>query len=105
MFLTYFFLFSTNCESIVIVCLLTRSAEARARRPEFQDDSEAFDQPPAFTHKPRSLHNLVEGKNAHFEAKVTPITDPNLSIEWFKDGRPITVGSRCDPSLLADPVS
>ena len=29
--------------------------------------------------------------------QVEPIADPNLSIEWFKDGRPVTVGHRFRP--------
>ena len=75
-----------------------RSAESRNFRPNFdEDNSEQLDQPPVFVHKPRSLNNLIEGQNAHFEAKVTPITDPSLRIEWYKDGRPITVGHRFRP--------
>lgn len=37
---------------------------------------------------------LREGMHAHFEAKIEPITDPNLRIEWLKDGQPIQMGSR-----------
>ena len=28
---------------------------------------------------------------------MTPVTDPNLYIEWYKDGKPITVGHRFRP--------
>ncbi|CAL4067925.1 unnamed protein product, partial [Meganyctiphanes norvegica] len=37
---------------------------------------------------------LKEGQSAHFEAKIEPITDPNLRVEWYKNGQPITMGSR-----------
>lgn len=30
-----------------------------------------------------------EGGYAHFEARLEPIGDPNLKVEWLKDGRPI----------------
>ncbi len=53
--------------------------------------------PPRFVTSPRSLDRLVEGQNGHFEAKLEPIADPNLHVEWFKDGRPITVGHRFRP--------
>lgn len=39
-------------------------------------------------------HTLKEDMTAHFEAKLEPITDSNLRVEWFKDGRPLAVGSR-----------
>ena len=35
-----------------------------------------------------------EGNSAHFEAKIEPITDPNLRIEWYRNGMPIQFGSR-----------
>ena len=28
---------------------------------------------------------------AHFEAKLVPVGDPRLRVEWYKDGRPIQV--------------
>jgi hypothetical protein len=35
---------------------------------------------------------VVEGMPAHFEAKLVPVGDPRLRVEWYKDGRPIQVG-------------
>ena len=52
---------------------------------------------PTFLTQPRSLHNLREGQRAHFEAKLEPITDPHLQVEWLKDGKPIIVGHRFRP--------
>lgn len=34
---------------------------------------------------------VVEGMPAHFEAKLVPVGDPRLRVEWYKDGRPIQV--------------
>lgn len=37
---------------------------------------------------------LNENQTAHFEAKLEPIADSNLRVQWFKDGRPLAEGSR-----------
>jgi hypothetical protein len=34
---------------------------------------------------------IVEGMPAHFEAKLVPVGDPRLRVDWYKDGRPIQV--------------
>lgn len=47
---------------------------------------------PRFLTKPKSLENMREGQHAHFECKLEPVTDSNLKVEWYKNGRPITVG-------------
>lgn len=49
--------------------------------------------------KPKFLTKLKdvvqkERNHAHFEAKLEPITDPNLRVDWYKDGQPIQMGSR-----------
>ena len=53
----------------------------------------------AVTIKPRFITELREivsneGQTAHLEAKLEPITDPNLRVSWYKDGRPLPEGSR-----------
>lgn len=73
-----------------------RSAHAQARKLAWEEDIEQFVSP-HFVHKPRNLDHLVEGQNAHFEAKLEPIADPNLRVEWFKDGRSVTIGHRFRP--------
>ena len=40
---------------------------------------------------------IREGQRAHFEAKLEPITDPHLQVEWFKDGQPVIIGHRFRP--------
>ena len=53
---------------------------------------------PRFTVKPRTnLFSVAEGKKVHFEAKLEPLTDSNLQVEWLKDGQAITVGHRFRP--------
>lgn len=33
---------------------------------------------------------LQEGEKAHFDAKVSPVGDPSLKVEWFFKGSPLT---------------
>uniref|UniRef100_A0A0K8UMS0 Regulatory protein zeste n=1 Tax=Bactrocera latifrons TaxID=174628 RepID=A0A0K8UMS0_BACLA len=68
---------------------------SRYRRSEFVD--EIVNVRPRFLTHPKSLTNTREGGHAHFECKIEPVTDPNLKVEWFKNGRPITVGHRFRP--------
>ena len=56
-----------------------------------------YTQPPVFVTKPRDQLNLMEGRKAHFEAKLEPVTDPNLQVEWLKDGEPVIIGHRFRP--------
>ena len=37
---------------------------------------------------------LNESMTSHFEAKLEPIADSTLRVEWYKDGRPLPYGSR-----------
>jgi hypothetical protein len=50
-------------------------------------------QAPAFTHGMRDT-SVSEGQSAHFEAKLVPVGDPQLKVDWFKDGRPLEVGDQ-----------
>lgn len=36
------------------------------------------------------MGDLQEGRNAHFEAQLHPVSDPTMKVEWYKDGKPIT---------------
>lgn len=39
---------------------------------------------PKFTNQLVNITNLKEGQSAHFEARVTPVNDPNLVVSlWF----------------------
>ena len=52
--------------------------------------------PPKFiTAFTQSSTELSEGQSCHLEAKLTPIEDPNLKVEWFKDGK--IFGDNTDP--------
>lgn len=55
---------------------------------------ELINQKPVFIRPLQNLGELEEGKNAHFEAQLTPVSDPSMRVEWYKDGQPITASSR-----------
>ncbi|CAH0765342.1 unnamed protein product [Bemisia tabaci] len=68
---------------------------SRYKKTEYVD--EVIKIKPRFLTKPKPLENQREGAHAHFECKLEPVTDPNLKVEWFKDGRPVTIGHRFRP--------
>merc|ERR1712223_2297961 len=49
---------------------------------------------PEFVKPLADLGDMAEGSNIHLEAQVNPVSDHTMSIEWFKDGKPITASSR-----------
>ncbi len=51
------------------------------------------DQAPAFTCQMRD-HTVTEGSSAHFEAKLVPVGDTKLKVDWFKDGQPLQASNR-----------
>lgn len=65
---------------------------SKYQRTESVDES--VNQKPVFLRPLRNLGQLEEGRNAHFEGQLTPVSDPSMKVEWFKDGRPITASSR-----------
>jgi hypothetical protein len=52
-------------------------------------------QAPVFTTHLVSHDKLVEGQHIMLEAQVEPRADPNLRIEWFKNGISLTTGTYC----------
>jgi hypothetical protein len=40
-------------------------------------------EPPKFITHISDITQLVEGQSAHFEARLTPINDPNLTVSTF----------------------
>ena len=72
------------------------NASLRLKERQHSPETECVISPKFLTH-PRDQVNLVEGKSAHFEAKLEPVTDNNLQVEWLKNGQPIIVGHRFRP--------
>ena len=42
--------------------------------------------PPKFKTQIKPLTGKVEGQSSHFECRLVPVGDPNMDVEWFKDG-------------------
>lgn len=51
-------------------------------------------QKPNFIVQLNGPSKLVEGQSAHYECRIEPYPDPNLKIEWFHNGKPLTTGHR-----------
>lgn len=50
--------------------------------------------PPVFRTTLQDPQPVMEGQNIHLEARLEPINDPNMKLEWFCNGQPLTIGSR-----------
>ena len=50
--------------------------------------------PPVFKTPLQDPQPVVEGQNIHLEARLEPIGDPSMKVEWFCNNRPLTIGSR-----------
>lgn len=50
--------------------------------------------PPVFKTPIKDQLNIRENGFAHFEARLEPVGDSTLKVEWFKDGHPIKASSR-----------
>jgi len=51
-------------------------------------------QAPRFVTDIQSLENLVEGDNIHFECRLEPTTDGQLTVDWYHNGEPLRSGHR-----------
>lgn len=51
-------------------------------------------EPPKFITQIQDITKLVEGQSAHFEARLTPVTDPDLVVEWYYNGKKLPHGHR-----------
>uniref|UniRef100_A0A1I8HAJ4 Titin n=1 Tax=Macrostomum lignano TaxID=282301 RepID=A0A1I8HAJ4_9PLAT len=70
---------------------LNERLNSRSVRQDFDDQV-----PQAVPQFVRHLESIVAQENGRvrFETRVTPAADPNVQIEWFKNGFPLTLGSR-----------
>lgn len=71
-----------------------QQVEDYAKYQRHESIDETNNQKPVFVRPLQNLGDLEEGRNAHFEAQLQPVSDPTMRVEWYKDGRPITASSR-----------
>ena len=77
----------------------TKAVEETARFESKQEIKKQFEEvvshgPPVFKTTLQSPQPVSEGQNIHLEARLEPIGDPSMRVEWFFNGRPLTIGSR-----------
>ncbi|RWS25572.1 titin-like isoform X1, partial [Leptotrombidium deliense] len=68
--------------------------QRRQTRQAFLDLEATPKQAPVFTTQLVDQLNIMENKTAHFEATLEPQGDPNMKIEWYKDGQLLQASSR-----------
>ena len=54
----------------------------------------AASEAPKFVTQLTDIARLVEGQSAHFEARLTPVNDPLLMVEWYCNGTKLPTGHR-----------
>lgn len=50
--------------------------------------------PPEFITPIQSQKNIPEGGFAHFDARLEPLNDSTLKVEWLKDGKPVEASKK-----------
>lgn len=55
--------------------------------------------PPRFTSHLISENVVLEGESLHLEARLEPVDDQNLVVEWYKNGNYLVLGSRTTTSF------
>lgn len=63
------------------------------KRKEFEDDMVGSTKP-VIIKQLQGTTNLEEGACSHFQCLVEPTRDETMTVEWFHNGNPLSVGSR-----------
>lgn len=81
-----------------------RELESRRRIARLEVEEHEISAP-RFLTQLQGLTTLEEGQSAHFEAKIEPIHDAKLRVEFFHNGKPLQQASRihtvCDFGYVA----
>merc|ERR1712180_18289 len=54
-------------------------------------------QPPRFVTQIQSITNLEEMQATKFECQLAPVGDPNMKVQWFYNGKPLSFKTRFTP--------
>lgn len=93
--------FITSARSSIDTSSMHRGAYEKTQR--FEDSKfvepryhieEISKSKPIFVQPLSDPNPVSEGKNIHLECRLEPMGDPTMRVEWFQNGRPVTVGSR-----------
>ena len=91
-----------NCHTKESILSETMNKEAMSKISQLESASrsqrtitteETTMQAPVFT-SPLKNQNLIENAPLHFEARLIPVGDPDLKVEWFKNNVPIQQANR-----------
>jgi len=69
-------------------------AYQQAMHQKYVQEQSEPSSPPEFKSPIKDQSGIREGGFAHFEARLEPIGDANLRVEWLKDGRPVEASKR-----------
>ena len=73
----------------------TQKFEMKSTKVSVQQEQQSLKSKPVFVTNLKDLGApVVEGQNIHLEARLEPINDPSIKVEWLCNGRPLTIGSR-----------
>ena len=78
------FLRKENEPEVIYLKHVERSAQQQRREIEESTRYAA----PSFLTPLRDL-NIIEGEKVHFDAKVAPVGDPTMKVEWFCNGKAV----------------
>lgn len=70
-----------------------RIQQLEAKAPDALDEPDKVFEKPIFTQLLTGPSDLWEGQHAHFEARVVPIGDPNMRLEWYVNGVELKMGT------------
>lgn len=71
-----------------------RIQELEAPRPETEQPEPAIYTKPQFTQALQSIADLPDNSVAVFEARVIPVNDPSLKLQWFFNDTPLRQSNR-----------
>ena len=74
--------------------LIKQGAEPEPAQEDMFDKDKA--QPPKFRFPLKNQMGLKETERAIFETRVVPIGDPEMTVEWYKDGDLLRAGETCN---------
>ena len=64
----------------------------RQQQQKKEEVVERFGAPSFLT--PLRDQNINEGERIHFEAKISPLGDPSMKVEWYFNGAPIPASKK-----------
>lgn len=73
------------------IIYLRHVERAKPRAPHSEEDRSY--PPPQFI-VPLASTSQVEGGRIHLEARIEPVGDPTMRVDWFHNGRPLAA-SKC----------